>query len=297
MPPDSANPSLALMFVDISGSTGLYEALGDAEAHARVDACLQRLGRISEEFNGRVIKTAGDGAFFSFPTADNAILAAGQMLDSLEREQAINDQALGVHIGCHFGPVIESNGDLFGDAVNLASRVAGLAKSGQIILTDDTFGRLSPAVASRTRQLNRVAVRGKREEVAIWEYLWQEAAELTALSTRAASMRGAHLLLRQGTQETILGVGGPTKATFGRDASCDFVIDHQRTSRSHAVVELRFDKFVVVDHSSNGTWVSIGTESPMVLRREELILRGSGVLTFGRTPDDAEAARVEFVLL
>ena len=140
-------------------------------------------------------------------------------------------------------------------------------------------------------------VRGKREEIAIWEYLWQEAAELTALSTRAASMRGAHLLLRHGTHETILGAGGPTKATFGRDATCDFVIDHQRTSRSHAVVELRFDKFVIADHSSNGTWVSIGTESPMVLRREELILRGSGVLTFGRTPDDAEAARVEFILL
>ena len=100
-----------------------------------------------------------------------------------------------------------------------------------------------------------------------------------------------------GCRSRAVGAGGPTKATFGRDASCDFVIEHQRTSRSHAVVELRFDKFFIVDHSSNGTWVSIGNESPMVLRREELILRGSGVLTFGRTPDDAEAARVEFVLL
>src|SRR4029078_8044150 len=74
MPPDSANASLALMFVDVSGSTGLYEALGAAQAQARVDGCLRRLGRLSEEFNGRVIKTAGAGAFFSFPTADNAIL-------------------------------------------------------------------------------------------------------------------------------------------------------------------------------------------------------------------------------
>ena len=297
MPPESTTLSLALMFVDISGSTGLYEALGDAQAHAKVEACLQQLESVSAGFNGRVIKTAGDGAFYSFPTADNAVLAAGAMLDRLMQQQQVDEHAVEVHIGCHFGPVIESNGDLFGDAVNLASRVAGLAKPGQIILTDDTFAHLSAAVATRTRQLNRVAVRGKREEVAIWEYLWQEAAELTALSTRAASMRGAHLLLRQGTQETILGAGGPTQATFGRDATCDFVIEHQRTSRSHARVELRFDKFFVVDHSSNGTWVRIGTESPMVLRREEVILRGSGVLTFGRTPDDAEAARVEFMLL
>jgi class 3 adenylate cyclase len=297
MPEETATPSLALMFVDVTGSTGLYEALGDARAHAKVDACLRQLGRISTEFDGRVIKTAGDGAFYSFSTADNALLAAGAMLELLARQRQVDDHPVAVHIGCHFGPVIESNGDLFGDAVNLASRVAGLAKSDQIILTDDTFARLSPAVASRTRQLNRVAVRGKREEIAIWEYLWQEVAELTALSTRAGSLRGAHLLLRQGTHETILGAGGPTRATFGRDATCDFVIEHQRTSRSHAIVELRFDKFVIVDHSSNGTWVRIGDESPMVLRREELILRGSGVLTFGRTPDDVEAARVEFVLL
>jgi adenylate cyclase len=297
MPPESSTLSLALMFVDISGSTGLYEALGDAEAHAKVDACLQQLQKVSVEFNGRVIKTAGDGAFYSFPTADSAVLAAGAMLDMLMKQQQVDEHAVEVHIGCHFGPVIESNNDLFGDAVNLASRVAGLAKPGQIILTDDTFSHLSAAVATRTRPLNRVAVRGKREEVAIWEYLWQDAAELTALSTRASSMRGAHLLLRQGTHETILGAGGQTQATFGRDATCDFVIEHQRTSRSHARVELRFDKFFVIDHSSNGTWVRIGLESPMVLRREEVILRGSGVLTFGRTPDDAEAARVEFVLL
>src|SRR5262245_14278578 len=297
MSSESAHPSLALMFVDVSGSTNLYEALGDAEAHARVDACLQQLGRISMESGGRVIKTAGDGAFFAFPTADSAMAAAVAMLELLARERQADEHAIGVHIGCHFGPVIEVNGDLFGDAVNLASRVAGLAKPGQIILTDDTFSRLSPTVASRTRELNRVAVKGKREDIAIWEYLWQEVAELTALSTRAASMRGSHLLLRHGGSEIILGHGGPTKATFGRDATCDFVIEHQRTSRSHARVELRFDKFFVVDHSSNGTWVSIGNESPMVLRREELILRGSGVLTFGRTPDDAEAARVEFVLI
>jgi class 3 adenylate cyclase len=296
MAEDSAHTSLGLMFVDVSGSTSLYEALGDAEAHTRVDACLQRLGKLALEFGGRVIKTAGDGAFLSFPTADSAVLAGGAMLDMLAKDRQVDQHALGIHIGCHFGPVIESNNDLFGDAVNLASRVAGLANAGQIILTDDTFNHLTPTVAGRTRRLNRVAVRGKREDIEIWEFLWQEAAELTALSTRAAGMRGAHLLLRQGQRETILGSGGPTRATFGRDASCDFVIEHQRTSRSHARVELRFDKFFIVDHSSNGTWVSIGNESPMVLRREELILRGSGVLTFGRTPDDAEAARVEFLL-
>jgi adenylate cyclase len=198
-------PSLALMFVDVSGSTNLYEALGDAEAHSRVDSCLQRLGRISVEFDGRVIKTAGDGAFFAFPTADGAMQAAGAMLDMLAKEQQIDATAVSVHIGCHFGPVIEVNGDLFGDAVNLASRIAGLAKPGQVILTDDAFTRLSPAVASRTRALNRVAVKGKREDIAIWEYLWQEVAELTALSTRAGGMRGTHLLLRLGGRETILG--------------------------------------------------------------------------------------------
>ena len=106
MSADTANPSLALMFVDVSGSTGLYEALCDAQAHAKVDACLEQLGRISAEFNGRIIKTAGDGAFYSFPTADDAILAAGSMLDLLARQRQEDEHAFSVHIGCHFGSVI-----------------------------------------------------------------------------------------------------------------------------------------------------------------------------------------------
>ncbi len=291
---DGGSHGLTIMFVDVSGSTVMYESLGDEGALARVGACLQHLTELSVAHGGRVVKTSGDGALCAFAIPDHAVLAASGMMEAVARERQVDAAAPGVHIGCHFGSVIESANDLFGDAVNVTSRIAGLAKVGQIIVTQDLVARLSPDVAARARQFARVAVKGKRDDVGLWEFLWQEVTELTTLSTHLGPMPQTSLTLRLDRRELALGHDGACEATFGRDASCDFVIDHQRTSRAHARIELRYDKFVIVDHSSNGTWVRIGNEAPIMLHREELILSGAGEISFGRTPNDAGVVRVAF---
>lgn len=282
------------MFVDISGSTRLYETLGDVPAHARVDACLKLLARVCSEHDGRLIKTTGDGAMCAFAEADAAMHASRAMHEAIAAERAADSAALGIHIGCHVGTVIENGGDLYGDAVNLAARVAGLAKVGQIITTEETVGCLCEALATRTRELHRVAVKGKREDVLLCEYLWEEADELTMVGTRWSTPGGARLALRMDQRQLTLGSPGPEEATFGRDSGCDFIVADPKASRKHARIERRGDKFVLVDHSSNGTWVTSGGGEPVVLRREELMLRGVGAIGFGHSPDAPQAVRVEF---
>jgi predicted component of type VI protein secretion system len=75
---------------------------------------------------------------------------------------------------------------------------------------------------------------------------------------------------------------------------CDIVVADSKTSRSHARVEKRRDKFVLVDHSSNGTFVALGNEPEVCLRREELMLRGRGRIGLGHRTSEAEATVVEF---
>jgi predicted component of type VI protein secretion system len=82
--------------------------------------------------------------------------------------------------------------------------------------------------------------------------------------------------------------------TLGRDASCDIVIGDRKTSRQHARIEKRRDKFVLADHSSNGTYVAIAGEAEVCLRREEVMLRGHGRIGLGHRTTDAEATVVAF---
>lgn len=291
MSPSPAN--CAVLFVDISGSTRLYETLGDHEALERVGRTMTMLSRVCADCGGKVIKTAGDGAMCMFETADSALRASRLMQEKTAEQLEPGTPGLGIHIGCHFGPVLESAGDLFGDTVNLAARVAGLAKVGQIITTEDTVARLSAALAERARMLDGVPVKGKRKAVTIFEFLWQDTDDLTAMSTRIDQGRAASLAL--GYEGRNWRFEGPGELTFGRDAACDVVVGDRKASRLHGRLERRRDKFVLIDQSSNGTWVKFDGESEVVvLRREELMLRGSGLIGVGHSPVDGEGAPVTF---
>lgn len=288
-----SHATCTVLFVDISGSTRLYETLGDERALARVGGTLAMLAQVCADCGGKVIKTSGDGAMCMFQTADAALRAARLMQEKTAERAAPGDRGYGIHIGCHFGPVLENAGDLFGDTVNLAARVAGLAKVGQIITTADTVGRLSPALAERARRLDSVPVKGKRTAVTIYEFLWQDSDELTAMGTRVEQGRAA--LLTLGYEDRVWRFEGPGELTLGRDGGCDVTVGDRKASRLHARVERRRDKFVLVDQSSNGTWVQFAGEAEMVvLRREELMLRASGLIGLGHSPTDGQAAPVKF---
>jgi class 3 adenylate cyclase len=284
----------AVLFVDISGSTRLYEELGDAQALARVESCLRLLQRAADELRGRVIKTTGDGLMCAFTEADGALQAARAMQVRVLEQSALGGPTLGIHVGCHYGAVMESAGDLYGDCVNVAARVAGLAKVGQIITTSEAVARLRAPTEEKVRLLDRVAVKGKRDPVEIYEFVWQDSEELTTLGTRFAEERVPRLRLVFGEREIWFDGAGGGGVTMGREASCDIVISDRKTSRQHAKVEKRRDKFVLADHSSNGTFLAIADEPEVCLRREEVMLRARGRVGLGHRTTDLEATVVEF---
>jgi hypothetical protein len=252
------------------------------------------IGKVVDEYGGRVVKTTGDGLMCAFEDAEAAIQAGGAMHARMAAQRIEGLPMLGVHIGCHFGPVIESAGDLFGASVNIAARVAGLARAGQIITTEDTYRELSPQLRKRARALDRMPVKGRSGEVMVYEVLWQETDDITIFEARVGPERPARLFLRHEGREVYLEGGTARSVTMGRDSACDIVVADRRASRQHARIEHRRDKFVLVDHSSNGTSVRIAEEREIVLRREELILRGRGQIALGHSTADPDAVLVEF---
>ena len=288
----------AVLFVDICDSTRLYEMLGDAVAAQRVRGCLEALGRLVSDASGRVVQRIGDELMCVFPSADAALITACEMQEWTARQASGDTFALAIRIGCHFGPVLENEGDIFGDSVNLAARAAEIAKAAQVITTGATVNALSGPLRNRVRLLGDFTVKGKAEDVTICELVWQEADDATQMGTLPGAPptapRPARLLLRYPGHELMLEARSRVAIMFGRDAACDVVIPDPKASRRHARIESRRDKFVLIDQSVNGTYVQIGAEQ-IVLLREELILYSHGSISFGHLPDSTGVAVVEFI--
>ena len=285
-----------VLFADISGSTRLYDTLGDAQAKRLIDECLDLMRDANARYGGRVVKTIGDEIMCVLPNADSACLAATEMQLKVAALPLACGVLRAIRVGFHVGAVIEEQGDVFGDTVNLAARMAGLAKGGQIMSTRATVDLLSPLLRSGTRPIAALSVKGKGDDVPVCEILWQPGEELTMATTSALAASGQLELQLRHAGKTHRLAKANAGVFLGRDASCDVLVADRMASRVHARIELRRDKFYLIDQSTNGTFVRVNGEPEIVLRREEVMLRASGQIALGHSVADDGAEWVEFTV-
>lgn len=289
--------NLAVLFADVSDSTRLYEAIGDTAAFGNVREVIGLLKAVTETYGGRVVKTIGDGLMCAFPDADAAANAAGEMQRQIaERPPLKSGKSLTIRVGFHFGPVIQDGEDVFGDSVNVAARMAGLALAGQAITTSDTVSALSSSLRDSIRQINALPVKGKSEEIEVHELMWQASVDRTVIPGR---MQDAPVSKPSGGPKMKLAYRGREIVArdtvyLGRDGSNTIFILDPMASRRHAKIELRGGRFVLVDQSSNGTFVVIGGAPELQLKRQELVLYSSGKIAFGHSTSDGGVEPVLF---
>lgn len=230
-----------------------------------------------------------------FPNAVSAAQAACEMQMVVSAKPPIDNIRVAIRIGFHFGPVLTSDGDVFGDTVNIAARMTEIAQAQQIITTDATVAMLPPIMRTSTRTLNNMSVKGKAEDIHILEVIWHESAELTMMVSNTHNAKTAEpflQLIHQGT-EFIVDAAHPS-ITIGRDEKADIVIEDRRASRMHAKIERRRDKFMLADLSSNGSYVIIKGETEIQLRREEMVLRENGTISLGHPYNKDPTEFIEF---
>jgi hypothetical protein len=244
---------------------------------------LSQLCQAVDAHGGRTVKNMGDGLMCDFPAADQALLAAEAMQVFVAGEEADLQPNLSIRVGCHLGQVVENAGDLFGDTVNIAARIAGVAGAGQIITTQQTVDGLSDLLKTRIRPLDHVSVKGQTDTVAVFDYSWRMHGDATIVRPRARAER-SRLRLARGEHEVWLdATSTPNTLVLGRDPGCGLTVADRAASRQHATVEVRGDKFVLMDHSANGTFVAWGSMETC-LKREEMILPPRGRLGLGSSP-------------
>ncbi len=299
MSPKTKN--IGIMFADVAGSTQLFEVLGDDKARSAIAETLELLTNVINGHNGTVIKTIGDEVMCTFPEADDSANAATEMQETLEDANDMREEGpeIKIRIGMHFGPALLEGGDVFGDAVNVAARMAAQAKGGQIITTKTTIDLLDPVTQASSRFVDHAPIKGKKEVIDIHEIIWQES-DVTTMATdvgNSASQQQGEVSLEVSYKETSVTLNQDKSGLMmGRSKACDLPINEQLASRQHVKIELRRDKFFVIDQSTNGTHIKIDGGDESFLRREEMPVNANGKISLGKSFKDNPSEVVTFTL-
>jgi len=277
----------AILFADVSGSTALYELLGDKPAAKAIDAVLGALREVIASRDGLVVKTIGDELMVVFNNPEAACEAAREMQQRMATWPPISGAKLAIRIGFHHGLVLEDKGDFWGDGVNTAARLAGLAKAGQILTTGATANALPGVQRGNLRDLDAISVKGKQDAVRVFELMWGDTEDSTAYARPAASANVQASLTLEIGERTIGFPRDKQVLILGRENTCDIVVLEKTASRKHARIERKGVQYVLVDESTNGTYVAIEGEREVLLRRDSVMLRGRGKIALGTSTDTA----------
>jgi adenylate cyclase len=282
-----------VLFADVSGGTELHETAGDSAANAAVELCVKLFAALTVQHGGRVVKAAGDEVCAVFADASTAGLAARDIQLSMQDMAPVEKVRLTARVGLHYGKLQEREGDVFGEAVSLAARLAEMAAKGQIVTSMQTVERLTPIQKMDCRKLYSIPVQSEEREIAVCELMWSDTDDVTQVASQHVSTdAGESLRLVHRTRVTVLAPGHDS-VELGRDAAAGLVVNDRMASRAHCRIERRQQRFVLSDHSVNGTYLSIDGDREVVLRNEEAILRGHGFITLGQSRSTA-AEFVEF---
>ncbi|MDP1533780.1 MAG: adenylate/guanylate cyclase domain-containing protein, partial [Rubrivivax sp.] len=168
--------SAALAFTDIVGSTPYFERFGDEAGHQLQQLHFDLLADCLPAHGGRVVDTAGDGAFACFTSASAAADALTQLLQRVgdENVHRARDHQLTLRIGLHFGRVLSDGAQVTGDAVNLCARIAAAAEPGQIRLSREVFQEFDADHRLLCRRLPPTQLKGIAREVELFGLEWRD---------------------------------------------------------------------------------------------------------------------------
>lgn len=296
---------VTVVFADLTGSTGVFEALGNAKATQAITRLTEWLGKVCVARGGLVVKNLGDGVLMVFTLNANAVEAVIEMqrLHTERIKKWPEKLKMRLQVGLARGEVIEQAGDYFGDTVNVASRLSDLSGPDQILGSDTVIDSLPDDSLVRFRSLGAMEIRGRNEACTVYRVEWQNEV-MSDFFTVPAGLTPSPFnpsVPQVGAIElSWLDLSASFTSTelpvhIGRVAEAQFVVNDPRVSRLHAKITWRTGKFYLEDVSSYGTWVRFaGGGAIVALRRQECVLLVVGEIALGAPFEDFSVPTVNF---
>jgi class 3 adenylate cyclase len=289
----------SVLFADIVGSLQIYERLGDDHARRLVIEVLSDLSDIALKHKGGFLRTYGDELMCSFDSADNAVQAAASMHRIADARLPAKDspiESIGLYIRIDTGTVIQVDNRLFGDVVNSAAKMKALAKPYQTLLSETTLNHLSPENRQLTRFVGKLPIKGKAGTYDIFEYIPEEEEATLLIDHPGQILQPSPILeVKCGNAHLSADENRPI-LSIGRLPVNDLVLKFAGISRMHARIEHRKGKFVLVDVSSNGTYIHLTGQKVIYLKHDELQLPEQGYICPGRLATPQSPGAIHFLI-
>jgi len=295
----------ALAFTDIVGSSDYFAQFGD-EAGRRLqqqhfDLLEESLVTAGGARLGRIVDTAGDGAFTCFASASAAVQAMVALQNRITRENVNQPRVnqLNVRVGLHWGHVLTDGVQVTGDAVNLCARLVATANPGEIRLSGDLFQELGFDLRPRCRRLRPVQLKGIARSVELLMLLWRDPARFPSQVVVRESGERIYIPARD---SVCFGRGETLDVTNASDVplSLPDTLAVMQVSRRHFELRARPDGYVLRSLTSQPTEV----DGMMIQRDQEVPIRpGScvklaGVVTLDfASPGLAEEGSIDETVL
>ena len=290
-----------VVFIDISGSTALFETLGNERAARAVAGMTDAFKQVVVQAGGRVVKTLGDGVLAIFNSSALAVSAMTMLMrrhygqwDSLPPSQKFH-----VRVGMSTGEVVLMEGDCYGDSVNMASRLCEKASHREIWASAATMESGARA-DTHFVPMGWMEVRGKADPQMLYQVQWTEpeAQELvtaydSVLPMQPETVVQVRLRLASGGAERFFDTH-EMPIFIGRSSDSEWVVLDRRVSRQHGRIDWRGGNLIYTDLSRYGTWISFCGAPATTVRRESVQLHGAGVMYFGLSPEDSTAPSAAF---
>lgn len=275
-----------ILFADLAGSVQLYRSVGDEAARGHI-LNLQRLLTASvEKFYGSVQEIIGDELLARFDKPDDALGCATTLHQCAESYSGSHQLDLHMRIGLHYGPVIvdETEKRLFGDTINIASRVTNIAQADQTITTDALVQNASSAWRANVRLFDVTPIKGIKGSLVVYDLPWKhdDLTHITSAGIQTADEQTSPTKLSivyKGARVDI--VDSPSAFVIGRAITNDLVVNADSVSRRHVSIERRRNHYILIEQSTNGTHLYLENSETLYLRREQFTLTGSGEIALG----------------
>lgn len=280
---DNASTDLTILFADICRSTVLFEELGDEQALELVMQAIDLASAIVEQNNGNIIGTIGDEVMCTFVSPEDAIITASQIHYQMKNDPAMQSHQLAMRVGINSGTVVSLSNNVYGDTVNVASRLAQQAKANQSLVSSATIASIRENLRDHLRFIGRINLKGKAGTIEVHEVLESDAKdEITEVSTNAEITGRAFLMTARYRSKQMRFDPMLVRFLFGRSMDCDQVVDHPTVSREHAEFVYQNGQFLFRDFSTNGS-VVVRNNRNVNVHRSSVELNSNGKIYLGKT--------------
>ena len=180
--------AITVMFTDIKGSTAYFEKYGDVAGLMMVHQCNDALRCIVEKHGGRVVKTIGDAIMATFEGCKESVQASIEMQKALIDFNAPKPEQdhVFIRIGLNYGLGIVKSNDVFGDVVNVASRVESAALPEQIVISDSVKEQIDKLSLFKITHIGRFSLKGKEGDRDLYEVSWSDKMAVRLAAAHAA---------------------------------------------------------------------------------------------------------------